>query len=85
MINWYRAMLKGSRKPKVSRRIKMPTLILWGEQDPHISYDMAPLSLELCDDGQLVTFADATHWVMQDKPHEVSQHIIKHFSTLNEK
>ncbi len=61
-------------------QIEVPTLVLWGQQDPHISYEMAPLSVNLCQDSRLVTFADATHWVMHDKPKEVSQLLIEHFS-----
>jgi len=81
MINWYRALLRSSRQFTASSEIRTPTLVLWGRQDPHISYDMAPLSVALCDDGRLVTFEDATHWVMQDRPEEVSQRIIERFSS----
>ena len=80
MINWYRASLRQLGKSSVSSKIQVPTLILWGQQDPHISYEMAPLSVIPCQDGRLVTFEDATHWVMHDKPKEVSQLLIEHFS-----
>jgi pimeloyl-ACP methyl ester carboxylesterase len=80
MINWYRAMLRLSRKSTANSPIQVPTLILWGQQDPHISYEMAPLSSDLCVDCRMVTFEDATHWVMHDKPGEVSQLLIEHFS-----
>ncbi|MCP4422559.1 MAG: alpha/beta hydrolase [Chloroflexi bacterium] len=83
MINWYRAMLRYSRKSTALSKIQTPTLVLWGQQDPHISYEMAPLSVELCDNGRLVTFADATHWVLHDKSKEVSQQMIEHFSGLD--
>jgi len=79
MINWYRSMLRHSPKRTGSPRISVPTLVVWGKQDPHLSYDMAPLSVDLCDDGRLVTLEDATHWVMHDKPDEVSQYLIEHF------
>jgi pimeloyl-ACP methyl ester carboxylesterase len=80
MINWYRAMLRQSRKSMAASQIEVPTLVIWGEQDPYISYEMAPLSVNLCNDSRLVTFEDATHWVMRDKPEEVSQLLIEHFS-----
>ena len=32
------------------------------------------------ENGRLVTFDDATHWVMHDKPSQVSQLLIEHFS-----
>ena len=80
MINWYRATFRKISKSTAPSKIKVPTLILWGQQDPHISYEMAPLSVDLCEDGRLVTFEDATHWVLHDEPEEVSQHLIAHFS-----
>jgi pimeloyl-ACP methyl ester carboxylesterase len=80
MINWYRASLRGSRRSKMPSKIQVPTLVLWGQQDPYLSYEMAPLSVDLCEVGHLITFEDATHWVMHDKPREVSQLLIEHFS-----
>jgi pimeloyl-ACP methyl ester carboxylesterase len=80
MINWYRALLRHSGRSTPPSQIQVPTLMVWGQQDPHISYEMAPLSVDLCDNGRLVTFQDATHWVMQDKPEQVSQLLIEHFS-----
>jgi hypothetical protein len=60
MINWYRAMLRQSRGATEPSKIQVPTLVLWGQQDPHISYQMAPLSVERCADGHLVTSRRAT-------------------------
>ena len=79
MINWYRASLWQMRKSTEISQIRVPTLVLWGKQDPHISYEMASLSVDLCEAGHLVTFEDATHWVMHDKPEEVNQLLIEHF------
>ena len=83
MINWYRALLRQGRGTRSVSQIQVPTLILWGQQDPHISYEMAPLSAEFCQNGRLVTFEDATHWVLHDKPGDVSKLLIEHF--LNER
>ena len=79
MINWYRASLRQMDGPIQKTKIQVPTLIVWGKQDPHLSYEMAPLSLEYCEEGQLITFEDATHWVMHDKPEQVSQILTEHF------
>ena len=83
MINWYRALLRQGRGTRSTSQIQVPTLILWGQQDPHISYEMAPLSADFCQNGRLVTFEDATHWVLHDKPGEISKLLIEHF--LNER
>jgi epoxide hydrolase 4 len=79
MINWYRAMFSQSRSSRTSDLVKPPTLIIWGKKDPHLSHQMAPLSLKHCQDGKLVYFEDATHWVQHDKAPEVSQLLIDHF------
>jgi pimeloyl-ACP methyl ester carboxylesterase len=79
MINWYRASLQQMRKTTETSKIQVPTLVLWGQQDPYLSYEMAPLSVDLCEKGQLITFEDATHWVLHDKADEVSQFLIQHF------
>jgi pimeloyl-ACP methyl ester carboxylesterase len=80
MISWYRALMLDTRKATVPARIRVPTLILWGKQDPHISYEMAALSAELCETVQLITFENATHWVLYDEPEATSKHLIRHFS-----
>lgn len=81
MINWYRSMLRQTGKPTALPKILVPTLILWGQQDPYLSYEMALRSVDFCEDSRLVTFEDATHWVMHDKPDEVSQLLIAHFES----
>jgi pimeloyl-ACP methyl ester carboxylesterase len=80
MINWYRASLRGMGRSAGASKIQVPTLVLWGKQDPHISYEMASLSVEMCEEGRLVTFEDATHWVLYDEPKATSKYIVQHFS-----
>jgi pimeloyl-ACP methyl ester carboxylesterase len=90
MINWYRASLRrsggrrrassGGPRGAAGARVRVPALLIWGQQDPHMSRDMAPLSVELCNDGRLVSFPDATHWVQHDEADEVSRLLTEHFS-----
>jgi pimeloyl-ACP methyl ester carboxylesterase len=86
MVNWYRAVFriaaKGPMNPdKIAlRRVRVPTLILWGENDVALSLEMARPSLDLCDLGELVTFPGATHWVQHDKAQAVNQRLRQHFS-----
>ncbi len=79
MINWYRAMSFRSSKSTSLVQINVPTLILWGKQDPHLSYEMAELSLDACENGQLITFEEASHWVHQDEPDRFNKLMIDHF------
>jgi len=80
MLNWYRAFFRLNSSHARHAKIQVPTLIIWGKRDVALSYAMAPKSLAYCEDGRLVTFEDATHWVQHDKAAEVSQLLIEHFS-----
>lgn len=82
MINWYRSTFGTSKSTRPTNQVQPPTLIIWGKRDPHLSHEMADLSLEFCQDGKLVYFKDATHWVQHDKAAEVSQLLIEHFKEL---
>lgn len=85
MINWYRAALRhglgGPWNPRKAtpRRVHVPTLILWGKNDIALSHAMAQPSLDLCNDGQLVFFENATHWVQHDEAEAVTNHLLQFF------
>lgn len=79
MINWYRAAFRGSSVRDQSPVVEPPTMIIWGKKDPHLSHQMAPLSLEYCRFGELVMIEEATHWVQHDQPETVSRLLIDHF------
>jgi epoxide hydrolase 4 len=57
----------------------MPTLILWGEQDVALIPELAGWSLEFCDQGRLVRFPEATHWVQHDEPERVTARLLDFF------
>jgi pimeloyl-ACP methyl ester carboxylesterase len=84
MINWYRAAFSLTRTNPASQVVRPPTLILWGKQDPHLSHQMAPLSLAYCQAGQLVMIENATHWVQHDQPERVNQLMLEHLIKRDE-
>jgi epoxide hydrolase 4 len=55
----------------------IPTLILWGERDRYLSEELAPLSLERCDQGRLITFAEGTHWLQHGEPEAVNRALLE--------
>lgn len=83
MVNWYRAAFRGAlREPWnpnriTSRRVSVPTLVLWGKKDVALSYEMAQPSIDLCDNGRLVFFEDATHWVQHEQAEGVNQLLLE--------
>jgi pimeloyl-ACP methyl ester carboxylesterase len=79
MINWYRAIFRERPTPKSDLRVHTPTLILWGKRDVALGAEMAQRSIVLCDDGRLVYFENASHWVQHDESEEVNRQLISFF------
>jgi epoxide hydrolase 4 len=76
MIHWYRALLRYPPVQEVDQRLHMPVLMLWGKKDVALSYEMAQPSFERCDQGKLVFFEEATHWVQHDEAEKVNEYIL---------
>lgn len=76
MLNWYRAAVQ--HRPQITNdiRVHVRTLILWGVNDVALSRRMARPSLDYCDDGNLIFFPDATHWVQHEEADEVNRHLL---------
>lgn len=73
MLNWYRAVLRQPSVAPANPRIKVPTLLIWGAQDKFLGREMAHPSIDLCDDGRLVTIEGATHWVQHEEADQVNR------------
>lgn len=81
MINWYRSAIRsgfgtmiGSARP--GPQISSPTLMLWGKKDVALSYEMAQPSIDLCEQGQLLYYENATHWLQHDEAEAVNQALV---------
>jgi epoxide hydrolase 4 len=82
MIGWYRALFRAARSPRKQLtlpRIAVPTVIIWGERDKFLRTELALESTAWLDRGRLIRFPDATHWVHEDKPDEVTRLLLDHF------
>lgn len=71
-LNWYRALLRTQFAPPMSYRIDVPTLMMWGRQDPYGTLKLAEESIKLCTQGTLSVFDEATHWLLADEPQRVT-------------
>ena len=80
MINWYRALLWHRPPTPTDIRLHMPVLIQWGKQDAFLSHEMAEESLKLCDQGRLIFYDQATHWVQHEAAEAVNSELIHFFS-----
>lgn len=76
MINWYRAALRYPSWISKDMRIKVPTLMMWGMKDIALSHRMARPSMDYVDEGNLILFPEATHWVQHDAAEEVNHYLV---------
>jgi epoxide hydrolase 4 len=75
-LNYYRAILRHQPAIPQDPRIKVPTLMMWGIKDFALSHRMARPSMDYVDEGNLILFPEATHWVHLDAAEEVNHYLI---------
>jgi len=80
MINWYRASFR-HRIKFPDRTVQVPMRILWGERDRFLLSEMAHASWRYCTNGELFTFADATHWLQHEEPAKVAHLLVEFFQS----
>lgn len=73
MINWYRASLRKPPARQQSIRLTVPTLLTWGVRDKFLKREIAQLSIDQCDNGRVVFFEEATHWVQHEEAEQVNE------------
>ncbi|RAZ65621.1 alpha/beta fold hydrolase [Planococcus maitriensis] len=78
MLNWYRAIRKGSLLQMPASRVGVPVRIIWGIGDQFLSPMLAKESLKFCEDAELVWVGEATHWVHHEQP-EIVNRLIEEF------
>ncbi len=76
MLNWYRAVIRHMPKLPKEPRVKVHTLMLWGMKDVALSHRMARPSMDYVDDGSLIFFPEATHWVQHDEAEAVNHYLL---------
>jgi pimeloyl-ACP methyl ester carboxylesterase len=69
-LNYYRAFAR-REKPEV-RPIAAPTLLVWGEKDPHLVVRLAEGLEEWVPRVRVERLPEASHWVAADEPERVS-------------
>ncbi len=81
MLNWYRAALRYRPQITNDMQVHVPTLMLWGVKDVALTYRMARPSLDYCDEGNLIFFPNASHWVQYEEADEVNRHLLNFISS----
>lgn len=80
-IHYYRAAFRRSRRigARDVTPITMPTLLLWGERDPHLRVSLASGLDEWVTDLTVQRLPRAGHWAQLDEPDAVSRAMIEFF------
>jgi pimeloyl-ACP methyl ester carboxylesterase len=53
--------------------------MVWGKEDFALSHEMAQPSIDMCDNGRLIFFDDANHFVQHEKSNEVCDLMLTFF------
>jgi pimeloyl-ACP methyl ester carboxylesterase len=74
MLNHYRALGRAIVRGTARRgaNIKVPTLLIWGEQDQVLGKELTTGTGRFVDKLTVRTIPDASHWVQQDAPEAVN-------------
>ncbi|KAF8375103.1 ceeh-2, partial [Pristionchus pacificus] len=82
-INYYRCQYQHPEKGLKFGKCIPKTLIVWGDGDKFLVKENAELSVQWCEDATLRFIPGASHWVQQDDPAIVNQHIDEFLQTSN--
>jgi epoxide hydrolase 4 len=73
-LNYYRAALR--YPPPRPRRIRVPTLVLWGNRDPFLVPPLAEGLEPWIDDLEVVRLREAGHWLQLSHPEQVNRSLL---------
>ena len=83
-INYYRARFQYGQPLFHSKVVDTPTLVIWGTGDAFLETPMASLSMDYCPNGSVKYISNASHWVQQEEPQLVNQHISEFLTSKSE-
>ncbi|MBF6633476.1 MAG: alpha/beta hydrolase [Planococcus sp. (in: Bacteria)] len=78
MLNWYRAIRRGSFRQIPETKIKVPVRIIWGLGDQFLSPMLAKESMSFCEEVNLTFVGEATHWIQHEQP-DIVNRLIEQF------
>ena len=67
---------RASRTPDFSSRIEAPTLLIWGDRDPHLVPDLTVGLERWVPNLTVAHLPEASHWVLADAPDEVEKLVV---------
>ena len=87
MLNYYRAAFRQARRAGSGPDpVKAPTLVIWGERDPHVGAELAePDPADVPNLEGVVRLPDASHWVQHDEAERVGRLLIEFFAGASDR
>ena len=80
MLSWYRALVQRPVRLPANPHLKMPVRVIWGGQDFALGRPLAEASIKMCENGELVMFEGANHWIQREEAEKVNQKLLEFFS-----
>ncbi|NER81355.1 MAG: alpha/beta hydrolase [Leptolyngbya sp. SIO1D8] len=74
-LNYYRNLLNGSQQQQAWPILEVPTLLIWGEDDPAFEQALAEETEKYVRDFHLRFISNCGHWVSQEYPDLVNQYM----------
>ncbi|USZ68848.1 alpha/beta hydrolase [Halorussus salilacus] len=87
-LNYYRAALRGNLRREIrewlgfggrSAVVDAPTLLIWGERDPALVVELTEGLDGWVPDLRVERLPEATHWVQNDRPDDVTERLLAFF------
>ncbi|KAL7637217.1 UNVERIFIED_CONTAM: hypothetical protein RMT77_011929 [Armadillidium vulgare] len=75
-INYYRCLPTYNDRAYM-KKVIVPTLIIWGDQDTALNIEIPAKSSNLCEDAQIEYIRNTGHFVHEEKPDQVNEVIWK--------
>jgi pimeloyl-ACP methyl ester carboxylesterase len=75
MLNYYRNVLQSGMFQHQWGKLRMPTLMIWGEEDTALGIEMTYGTEDYVEDFTIRYIPNCSHWVQQEKPDLVNQYI----------
>ncbi|KAH3834325.1 hypothetical protein DPMN_107648 [Dreissena polymorpha] len=71
-INYYRAAFSKQTKYERAAKLKVPTLVIWGEPDKYLETNLAHEAKNYVENMTVKIIPDSSHFVLLDRPKEVN-------------
>lgn len=79
-LNYYRAAMRFRRDLYgAPQRVKVPTMVIWGEKDPYLSIKLLEPLPRWVSQLEIVRIADSSHWVQNDVPEQLNRFLMDFF------